>query len=116
MTKETPVFKLEMFANSPIKPLLEIPSGHCLSSGAVCDNGQGMLRICSVENWFEPLSQPDVPEDQMKVILLMLIPTIERADALICTLQKIKEQMRGWQAKQECRAVRDKATRDAGDS
>lgn len=95
MTKETPIFKLEMFANSPVKPLLEIPSGQFQSNGAVCDNGQGMLRICASE----------------EEVLLMLIPTLDRADALIHTLQKIKDQMRGWQAKQECRAVRDKATR-----
>ena len=108
--KETAFFPLEMFANSPIKPLLDIPSGYCRMGGAVCSDGRGMLILKVSDNYAKPLTRPKEPKDQVKEVLLMLIPTEERAECLIETLREIKDRMR------ECRAERDKAaTQEAGE-
>ena len=112
--KETSVFPLEMFAKYEIKPMLNVPSGYFRAGGGVCDDGRGMLCISISENYAEPLTRPVEPADQVKEVLLMLIPTIERADCLIETLWKIRDQMRGWQAgHNRCRAGCDNgATQD----
>lgn len=105
---EITFFPLEMFKNSPIKPLLDIPSGYCRVGGAICQDGRGMLILKISDNYAEPLTCPEEPKDQVKEVLMMLIPTEERAECLIEALHNIKVAMR------ECRVRRDNgnATQD----
>ena len=98
--KETSIFPLEMFANSPIKPLLDVPSGHLRTGGYVCTDGRGLFRMSISEEYAKPLTYVAEPDDKLKEVLLMLIPTPERAEAMAETLMTLATKMRTWVAEQ----------------
>lgn len=108
--RETSVFPLEMFANSEIKPMLNVPSGYLRTGGYVCTDGRGLFRLSISEHYGKPMTYPDEPREEVKEVLLMVIPNPQRAEAMAETLMTLAMDMRRWAAKRGGRATQDAVT------